>query len=250
MRMIWSAFSFLAVVHLLALLMFVAWLWSSNRLNAERVQELRALLAPTIEEAQAMAAEREAEAAEEREQWEAEVRRLRPPVSSEVQLRQISRVEELELRSLNRIESERKMLREQFETAMSQLEDRERALEQQRQDWQDTIAEEAARRADEQFAQTVQQYESIPPKQGKGMIVQLVNEGEMKQAVAYLDAMNPRAASKILREFKVGAEIELATRLLEELRTFGVPAEVAQDLSNADAADESPRLSNADAAAP
>jgi hypothetical protein len=69
--------------------------------------------------------------------------------------------------------------------------------------------------------QAVRQYEQVPPKQGKRMIMELVVMGQVEQAVAYLDAMNVRAAGKILKEFKTDEEIKLATELLEKLRTFG-----------------------------
>jgi hypothetical protein len=84
------------------------------------------------------------------------------------------------------------------------------------------IRTEGQRKVDEQFLQTVKQYEQLTPKQGKQMIVALVNQKQTDQAVAYLDAMSPRAASRILKEFKTESEIALATELLEKLRTFGV----------------------------
>ena len=38
MRFLWNIVSFLAVVHLLALLMFVGWLWRTDRLDSQRVR--------------------------------------------------------------------------------------------------------------------------------------------------------------------------------------------------------------------
>ena len=45
MKTLWNIVSFLAVVHLLALVMFVGWLWKSGRLDGARIDELREMLA-------------------------------------------------------------------------------------------------------------------------------------------------------------------------------------------------------------
>ena len=50
MKSIWTITSFFAIVHLLALMLFIGWLWRSDRLDMGRVQQLRELLAPTITE--------------------------------------------------------------------------------------------------------------------------------------------------------------------------------------------------------
>jgi hypothetical protein len=64
------------------------------------------------------------------------------------------------------------------------------------------------------------------------MLTALIAEGNLQQAVAYLDAMNSRIAAKIIGEFKTAPETELAKDLLEELRTFGVLDADSQDSSN------------------
>ena len=40
--------------------------------------------------------------------------------------------------------------------------------------------------------------------------------------MVYLDAMNQRAAGKVLAEFKTDQENKLATELLERIRTLGL----------------------------
>ena len=65
----------------------------------------------------------------------------------------------------------------------------------------------------------------------------MVADGQLQQAVAYLDAMKPRAASKILKEFKSPSEIVLATELLEKLRTFGLGTVEPKEPGNDDAGD-------------
>lgn len=233
MKTMWTIVSFLAVVNLLALLLFVGWLSMSGRLNAHRVEEIRWMLAMTVAEAEAQAEEAERDAAAERKAMEEEIRRLSPPVSSEVRIEQISRMEEMERRAHRRLDDERRLRLADIERAADNLESRKAEFEASRHAWNEQIRAEIERRRDEQFAKTVIQYESVPPRQAKNMMLELIRDGEMDQAVAYLDAMNARNAAQIIQEFKADEELRLATELLERLRSFGVPAEVAQETSNA-----------------
>ena len=113
-------------------------------------------------------------------------------------------------------------------------------FEEERRRWEEATGADRERKTNEQFTQTVIQYESLPAKQGKQVLIELINSGNREQAVAYLDAMKPRATSKILKEFKSPEEIILAAELLEELRIFGLGTVDSQESSNADV------LANAD----
>ncbi len=66
--------------------------------------------------------------------------------------------------------------------------------------------------------------------------MELVGTGKMDQAVAYINAMDDRKRGKLLGAFKTPVEQKLATELLEQLRTFGQPANGPDDASNADTA--------------
>jgi hypothetical protein len=233
MKSLWSIVSFLAVAHMLALLMFVGWLWQSNRLDAQRLSTVRELFAMTIPDAaRAADAAREAELAEA-EAALAEQRRIAPPVSSAARINHMSQLEEIEQRTLRRIEQEKTALRDQLTAGLARLDEREVALQQEHEAWEQSIQTQRERRESEQFAKTVRQYEAVRPRQGKEMLMELIKDGEMLQAVAYLDAMNARASSRILGEFKTPEEIRLATELLEQLRMFGIPDD-SQDASNAE----------------
>jgi hypothetical protein len=222
MKTLWNALSFLAIVHLLAILLFTLWLWQSSRLSGERVEAARALFAPTMAQAELAAKEAEREAKERQRQAEDDARRIDPPVSSEVRMQQIARMEDIEQRAVRRMADERGMLFEQLEEATRRIDQREAALEAEKRAWRESVEAERQRRESEQFAKAVRQYESVPARQAKNMLLELVDSGETAQAVAYLDAMNARAASKVLAEFRTDAEIQLATELLERLRTLGV----------------------------
>lgn len=232
MRTLWNVVSFLAVVHLLALALFVGWLWRSDRLSMDRVEQIRSMLSTTLSEeaSQQRQAEREAEQ-QQQEQAEAE-RREHPPLPAAQQVSAVNLMREQQQRAVDRLEDEKQLLLAQLERIRDQHEATKREFEQQKQQWYDSIDEERQRKADEQFQQTLKLYEQIPSRQARDMLLALVDDGDMNQAVAYIDAMNSRAAAKIIREFKTAPQVELAKELLEELRTFGVLDADSQDESD------------------
>ena len=116
------------------------------------------------------------------------------------------------------------MLAAQLQQATARMEANIAAFEQRRSSFHISQQDDRQRKIDEQFLQAVKQLEQLPAKQAKGVLEQLLADKNVDQAVAYLDAMSPRAAAKVLREFKSGPDLALATELLERLRTFGVDA--------------------------
>ena len=234
MKKLWNAVSVLAVANLLALLLFAGWLWLSGRVDADRISQIRALLAMTIEEAAEVEAELAALAEQEADAADARARRENPPLSSAAQVRQAKLIGDNTGQAVRRLQDETDQLLAQLNRREAQLTQREQEFEAGRARWLAGIEEERRRRADEQLRKTVKQYESAPPAIARQWILELVNDGRKDQVVAYLDAMNARAASKILREFKTEEESALATELLEKLRTFGTAAEAIEDSSDDD----------------
>jgi hypothetical protein len=233
MKMLWTVVSFLAVVHLLALAMFVGWLRYSGRLNEQRVLAVKDMFSKTIEDAAEDAAAAEAAAAQEARDAADEARRVDPPISSAETVHYVSMIKQQEEQAKRRLEGEIRALQLQLEQRSRALDDRERRLDLRDERWRAANQADVERRTDEQFLKTVKLYESIPPKQAKQMLIELVDGGDLEQAVAYVDAMNPRAAAKIIKELKTDTEVELATELLEALRTFGLPPEAPEDADDA-----------------
>jgi hypothetical protein len=222
MKTLWNIVSFLAVVHLLALVIFVGWLWQTKRLSAERMHQLKDVFAMTEPEAHAAAAKLASEAQAEVQKAADKEQQENPPLDTPTQIAYFSLIKQQEDQSLRRLESEKKALMEQLAASTVLVDSSKQELQQQRTEWDNAIKAERQRKVDEQFLQTVKQYEQLSPKQAKKMLMDLLTDNRSDQAVAYLDAMNPRATSKILKEFKTDSEITLATELLEKLRTFGM----------------------------
>lgn len=240
MRSAWNALSFLAVVNLLTLGLFVTWLWGSQRLDAQRLAALRELFAQTIPQEREAAAE-DARAEEARRRWQAQQGgAANPALSSADSMRASGEMEEQANRISTRLSDEAAILREQLELRQTELDRREAQLAARESAWARAIRDEQYRRTDEQFAQAVGQLERLKPKLAKAIIVQLLNDGKRQEALAYLDAMNERAAAKILGQFNTDQERQLATELLEGLRTLGLAGGDALELSNADLRNPAP----------
>jgi hypothetical protein len=239
MRSLWSIISFLAVVHLLALVMFIGWLWQSQRLSSQRLGQVREMFSMSEPEARAAADKATKEANEQQQKDVAEQRKNDPPRDSASQVLHVSMIRLQEEQARRRLDDEKEKLLRQLANTTEQVSKQQADFERQRLAWEQSTKDDQQRKTDEQFLQTVKQYEQLPPKQGKRMLMELVNQNQLEQAVAYLHAMNARAASKILKEFKTDPEIALATKLLERMRTFGKDtgdARVASAASSADAA--------------
>jgi hypothetical protein len=233
MRAIWNIVSFLATVHLLAIVLVIAWLWQNDRLNTQRIHNLRELFATTItEDAEANKAAEE-EAAAETARMAQEQRDADPPVDSKSHIQHASTVRLHEEQALRRLEQEKLKLLEQLMTVTAQLNRQREEINREKSQLLSVADEEAKRKNDEQFRLIVRQYEQLPPKQGKRMLMELVSQNQRDQAVSYLLGMSPRASSKILKEFKTEDEIALATELLERMRTHGEPPGASQEIANA-----------------
>lgn len=225
MRTLWNVVSFLAVAHLLALVMFVGWLWQSGRLNRDRLDGVRATFSRTIEQEQADEKAAAEEAARERLAEVEEMKRRHPALPASEQIRLTGMAAEQNVHAERRMADLRDQLADEIERNRRQLELVNQALETERKRYDQGIDDLEQRKNDAQFLKAVKLLESQPPKIAKERIVELVQSGELDQAVAYLDAMTPRAAGRILSELKEPDEGKMATELLERLRTHGVRPE-------------------------
>lgn len=232
MKALWSAVSFMAVVHLLAMGLFVGWLWQSERLDVDRVREIRDMLKLTIAEQEEADAEAQAAADAEAAAAADEARRQDPPASTAETLAYVSRIRAEEQQAKRRLGDDKRALEAELNRRARLLDLREQELDARDLAWREANAEELKRRTDEQFLKTVKLYSTVPAKQAKQMLVALVADGQTDQAVAYVNAMNSRIAAKVISELKAADEVVLATELLEELRTFGLPPEATEESSD------------------
>ncbi len=236
MKTLWSLFSYLAIIHLLSFLMFMGWLWQSDRLDRVRIDKVRAMFSLTKPQAELVAKQADIDMQENINEQVELAMRNNPPFSSQAglainrahqtQSEQAARnLEDTRKKSLNMVTMEREV-----------LEKEQKEFAQMKAAWDKANAAERKRKTDEQFAQAVKILAALTPKQGKQMLTNLVTDGNTEQAVAYLDALNPRKAAGILKAFKTVEEMILATQLQEKLRVFGTGAEDSETLNDANTA--------------
>ena len=156
-------------------------------------------------------------------------------------------MEERAALATRRVAEEQHQLMAQLAARQTELLQAVARFEADKAAWEAAVRDEQQRRVDEQFLKAVRQLESIPPKQAKQVIEELVSGNAMDIAVSYLDAMDARAAKKLLSEFKAPAEIALATQLLERLRTLGTPAEGRETIRDDQRAAADPEPESPDA---
>jgi hypothetical protein len=224
MRRIFDIIAAVGLINLLALCLVVLWLWSSDRLDRDRLQQLRELLAPTIAQEAALAAEQAREDARAQQAQEAALRDEHLPPPSEVRLELVRSADAAAAQAEIRLRDQVAHLRRELMDGIGRLQRDRDGFEAERAAWHASIESERTRRTDEQFAKAVRQLELLPARNARDILLNLAATPEgMETCVAYLDAMAPRNAARILRELKDEVQTVVATNLLEALRTFGLP---------------------------
>jgi len=212
------ALGLFAAANLIALTALVAWLMATGRMDGERFDRLRRIVATTIE------SEREQDAlavrlAQDSEAAALERQRLSTlPRTASARLADVD--EALDQAQIRRrmLEEEARLLSKGLDERLALLREQQSQLERSERLFDDRMAEATAERSDAQFRKTVQLLESAPPKQAKEWLIELSSTGRHGEAVRYLDSMSRFAASRLMRELKSEEETALAADLLEALR--------------------------------
>ena len=222
----------MAIAHLIGAIGFVLWLFASGRVDAERLGRVRDIFTSTISEENRARQEAE-EAAALQAADEDMVRKLKElPLASADRTDTDARTSERIELGLRTFEDDTRRLRDELKKDGDTLDQRIKAFEQRKSDWEKSIAADKQRVTDEQFRKAVKTLESVPPKQARDMILELVRSNRMPTAVAYLDAMSSSKASNLLKSFKGEDETKVATELLERLRMLGLESEARAERTN------------------
>lgn len=224
MKSFWNALAIVLLINVLLALGGMVYLYMGGRLNADRVRAVAAIFTPTIEQQQALERRTAEQAAldAERARRQAHQQKVADgPVSTLQQIGRDQNAEEIALLQVQRLREEIRVLQRQLEMARQAVAMQKAEQDQEKLAWQASIADELARREDEDFQKTVQLYQQVKPRQAKDMFLQRIAAGESEQVVEYLAAMQPRKAAGILKEFRNAEELVTASELLERLRQRG-----------------------------
>lgn len=221
MRSVWFVISSLALANLLALVMFIGWLAGTERLSSDRIETVRSIFVESVSETEERLRkeEREAErlAAEEAEQAKIGT----PPVTAEQRMLIIDEHADLVNHRIRRTQREAEDLIRLLDRQLRELNAERVAFEAERDRW---IAQREAIRemeGSEQFRQALSIYETLRPDAAANLLQQLIDGGDIDQAVMYLSRMRSRTASRIIGVVE-GRDARLAADLLERLRALGI----------------------------
>lgn len=243
MKRLWMIISTLAIANLLAIGGLVAWLHSSDRLNKDRVQSIRTILATTITQETQAKTDAEAKVAAEQAAAAEEAKAAEPPITAEDRIAERQLEAEKALQAVLRQKQELSSLRDGLMRQLDDIERRERELVQQRAQFEADRKRFAENEGTQQFKAALSTLESQKPKDAKSVLSALLEARQVDQVVAYLTRMDESKRSKIIAEFVKDAPA-VAADLLERIRTRGLNPSAAADppasgpvaAANADAA--------------
>jgi flagellar motility protein MotE (MotC chaperone) len=134
----------------------------------------------------------------------------------------IQRTFDAQMLDLDRRQRDLSDLKRQVDLANEKLAADRAALEKEKKALSDREQETEKLQTDKGFQDSLQLYTSLPPKQVKTIFMTL----SVQTAQQYLEAMNPRAAAKIMKEFKSPTETQFIQQVLENMRQAQTAADV------------------------
>jgi len=225
-RAVWNVFVIVLLLHLIAVLGFGAWLYTSGRMDKQRLAAVYEMFKPTVAEQAAEETRLAAEIEAQRINQEKAIRMQKAGKDGQLTLsdritadRELDEATQLKLDRLDRAKSD---IQGQIERAQAALAQQSAQLEAARAEFDAYVAKRTGLMTDEDFKQAVALLSAQKPKQAKAMLQAMLTEGEQERVVNYLAAMQNRIAAKVLAEFKDPAEVEQATELVNALRARGV----------------------------
>lgn len=256
MKTLWNAICVLALANLLAVVGLVGWLRTSDRIDMDRVRELRSILTKTVaqqrsEEVQAKAS---AEADQKRKDADAKARRV--PLTASEQLAARLEATELDEQRLKGMRSEVDALQRTLKEAQEKVKAERATLDADRTAFEHAKKSFAETTKSEQFQKTLAVLQAVKPTEARAILSEILagtpspmgsgptpaasasgnppadsaapvapNKGR-EQVIAYLDAMEAKSRTKVLTEF-LKSDPKLAAGLLEDLRQRGQVASAA-----------------------
>lgn len=223
MKAIWTILSVLAVANLLALGALVGWLRTSDRLDVTRVREVRKLLSETVSARKAREDEAAARATADEKAAAEKAKEGQPPVGAADALSLKLAQGKADQERLDSLKREVQILRDTLQRDRVQLDAEKATLKKEREDFERARKVVAETEGNAQFKKALATLEGLKPDKAKTTLQNLIDQKQVDQVVAYLNAMQERTRMKVLDEF-VKSDPKVATDLLERLRTRGLSA--------------------------
>lgn len=222
MKKLWNVFVLTLAVNFVAVVCAVAYLYSEGRLAPDRVQAIRAVLYPAP--AAPAAATQPADGpvrpgAAEPALRLGELLEQKSGLSTSEQLSFLQQTFDARMAELDRRQREMGDLQRQVDMANAALARDRAALEAEKKQLAGREQLAAKLANDQGFQDSLALYKSMPAKQAKQVFLSMDDETVRR----YLQAMEPRGAAKIVREYKTPDELQRIQRILDQMRGAGGP---------------------------
>lgn len=191
----------------------VGWLLKTGRLDQEKAVAIREIIFPATQPTTAPTTQPsgDMDSAQRLEQLLAEHAGQSPAE----QLKYIRQSFDSQMAMLDLARRELQGLKVQVELAQQQLKADRDALDREKKKLEAREQEAQRLASDKGFQDSLELYKSLPAKQVKEIFLQL----DDAIVLQYLQAMEPRTAAKITREFTTPQETERLKRIMEAMRT-------------------------------
>jgi hypothetical protein len=214
MKKLATVFMMVLALNFLGVAGGVGWLWSSRHLDRDKVISIKEMLFPPPA---TQPATQPAELADATTQPSLRLEALLAKESGHSATEQvefIQRTFDAQMAQLDRRERELEDLKRQTDLAQQQITRDRAAMQTQQQALDAAKQQQAALASDKGFQDSLMLYNTMAPKQVKSIFMGLDDPTIMN----YLRAMQPRTASKIIKEFKTQEETDRIQRILERMR--------------------------------
>jgi len=223
-KLVWNLIVAFIIFNLLLAVGYVGWLYNTDYINSDRIDQVREIFNLTVAEEEAQVEEVRL-LKEKHEQDRDQLARLEStgegPTTLRDELDKATRADQTAIERINLFNQQNQALREEMARFQADHNRRVEELDAQRAAFEQWIQDRAEQTKDENFLQVVSLYETQAPKQTKQAFQTLMSQGQTDQVVEYLAAMSPRKAGKVLAQFKSPQEVPQAASLLEKLRQRG-----------------------------
>ncbi len=214
MKKLLNVLVLMLAMNFLALAGAVGWMHQTKRLDREKIHAMKAILFPPAAATTQPATQPVADATTQPAMRLEELLARSTGRTATEQVKFIQHAFDAQMTQLERRERELNDLQRQVDLAKQQLA-RDRTAMQKEQSELTAREQEAARLAsDKGFQDSLQLYKSLPSKQVKSIFMTL----DDATVVNYLQAMEPRAAARIMKEFKTSAEVARIQTIMEKMR--------------------------------
>lgn len=231
MKTIWRILSVLAIANVVAMAGLLAWLGTSDRLNRERVRQVREVFRQTTAAERQRAAEAKSAAEADGKTKAEEARMAVPPESAAAKIRKQEEADQVHLQRVLKREQEQRELRESLDRDRSKLDDERRAIAAERKLFEDYRKRLADTEGSEQFKKALDTLQGQKAKDAKEVLQAMIRDNKIEQVVSYLSAMEDRVRSRVIAEF-VKEDRTVAADLLERLRTRGVAVPAVTEVAS------------------